>query len=212
MTTSKGRTLLLWANVLLGLLATVPMDSVGVVPLPQDSISVAVEPDSTANTDAFLLAARADSLWLEWCAEAHCLSTDSAVWYAGNPSKSLSRALDTTAVVQALVDLNGRTPLDLSPNGAVLDRIIFMMRNRPRFLGKMMGRSAHYFPLFEEALDRHNLPLELKYLPVLESGLLPAASTLTARVRVVLRRYLCLRHMAVIPQGGEAEKHFVHGL
>lgn len=175
MTTSKGRTLLLWANVLLGLLATVPMDSVGVVPLPQDSISVAVQPDSTANTDAFLLAARADSLWLEWCAEAHCLSTDSAVWYAGNPSKSLSRALDTTAVVQALVDLNGRTPLDLSPNGAVLDRIIFMMRNRPRFLGKMMGRSAHYFPLFEEALDRHNLPLELKYLPVLESGLNPLA-------------------------------------
>ena len=175
MTTSKGRTLLLWANLLLGLLATVPMDSVGVVPLPQDSISVAVEPDSTANTDAFLLAARADSLWLEWCAEAHCLSTDSAVWYAGNPSKSLSRALDTTAVVQALVDLNGRTPLDLSPNGAVLDRIIFMMRNRPRFLGKMMGRSAHYFPLFEEALDRHNLPLELKYLPVLESGLNPLA-------------------------------------
>ena len=175
MTTSKGRTLLLWANLLLGLLATVPMDSVGVVPLPQDSISVAVQPDSTANTDAFLLAARADSLWLEWCAEAHCLSTDSAVWYAGNPSKSLSRALDTTAVVQALVDLNGRTPLDLSPNGAVLDRIIFMMRNRPRFLGKMMGRSAHYFPLFEEALDRHNLPLELKYLPVLESGLNPLA-------------------------------------
>ena len=175
MTTSKGRTLLLWANVLLGLLATVPMDSVGVVPLPQDSISVAGQPDSTANTDAFLLAARADSLWLEWCAEAHCLSTDSAVWYAGNPSKSLSRALDTTAVVQALVDLNGRTPLDLSPNGAVLDRIIFMMRNRPRFLGKMMGRSAHYFPLFEEALDRHNLPLELKYLPVLESGLNPLA-------------------------------------
>jgi membrane-bound lytic murein transglycosylase D len=50
-----------------------------------------------------------------------------------------------------------------------------MMRNRPRFLGKMMGRSAHYFPLFEEALDRHNLPLELKYLPVLESGLNPLA-------------------------------------
>jgi len=44
------------------------------------------------------------------------------------------------------------------------------------------------------------------------SGLLAAASALTARVRVVLRRYLRLGHMAVIPQGGEAEKHFVHGL
>jgi len=149
------------------------LDSTGTPLLSQDSVAVAA--DSTAHTAPILLADRADSLWLEWCAEAHCLSTDSAVWYAGTSSKSLSRALDTAAVVQALIDLNGRTPLDLSPNGAVLDRVVFMMRNRPRFLGKMMGRSAHYFPLFEEALDRHNLPLELKYLPVLESGLNPLA-------------------------------------
>ena len=114
-------------------------------------------------------------MWLAWCAEAHCMSTDSAIWYAGTSSHALSRDLDTAAVVQALIDLNKRTPLDLSPHGAVLDRVVFMMRNRPRFLGKMMGRSAHYFPLFEEALDRHNLPLELKYLPVLESGLNPLA-------------------------------------
>lgn len=174
MTTSKGRTtLLVWAGLLLGLLVTAPLDSTGTPLLSQDSVAVAA--DSTAHTAPILLADRADSLWLEWCAEAHCLSTDSAVWYAGTSSKSLSRALDTAAVVQALIDLNGRTPLDLSPNGAVLDRVIFMMRNRPRFLGKMMGRSAHYFPLFEEALDRHNLPLELKYLPVLESGLNPLA-------------------------------------
>ena len=174
MTTSKGRTtLLVWAGLLLGLLVTAPLDSTGTPLLSQDSVAVAA--DSTAHTAPILLADRADSLWLEWCAEAHCLSTDSAVWYAGTSSKSLSRALDTAAVVQALIDLNGRTPLDLSPNGAVLDRVVFMMRNRPRFLGKMMGRSAHYFPLFEEALDRHNLPLELKYLPVLESGLNPLA-------------------------------------
>ena len=157
----------------MGLLVTAPLDSTGTPLLSQDSVAVAA--DSTAHTAPILLADRADSLWLEWCAEAHCLSTDSAVWYAGTSSKSLSRALDTAAVVQALIDLNGRTPLDLSPNGAVLDRVVFMMRNRPRFLGKMMGRSAHYFPLFEEALDRHNLPLELKYLPVLESGLNPLA-------------------------------------
>ena len=138
----------------------------------------ALEPD-TLSLDSVrvgvLLADRADSLWLDWCAEAHCVSTDSAVWYAGTPSRSLSRDLDTTAVVAALMDLDRRSPMDLRPNGAVLDRIVFMMRNRPRFLGKMMGRAAHYFPLFEAALDRHDLPLELKYLPVLESGLNPLA-------------------------------------
>ena len=121
------------------------------------------------------LANRADSLWLAWCSDAHCLSTDSGVWYGGTPSKALSRQLDTAWVVQALLDLDNRTPLDLTPHGAVLDRIAFMMGNRPIFLGRMMGRADHYFPLFEAALDRHDLPMELKYLPVLESGLNPLA-------------------------------------
>ena len=174
MRTAKGRTTLsFWAHLPSIFMVVLSHDAAAVQPLMQDSLTSKV--DSTVYSDAFLLAARADSMWLDWCAEAHCLSTDSAIWYAGTSSKSLSRDLDTVAVVQALNDLDGRTPLDLSPNGAVLDRVVFMMRNRPRFLGKMMGRSVQYFPLFEEALDRHNLPLELKYLPVLESGLNPLA-------------------------------------
>ncbi|NLB92033.1 MAG: transglycosylase SLT domain-containing protein, partial [Bacteroidales bacterium] len=39
----------------------------------------------------------------------------------------------------------------------------------------MLGLSAYYFPIFEEALDRYNMPLELKYLPVIESALNPKA-------------------------------------
>jgi membrane-bound lytic murein transglycosylase D len=35
----------------------------------------------------------------------------------------------------------------------------------------MLALSQHYFPIFEEALERHGLPLELRYLPVIESAL-----------------------------------------
>ena len=139
---------------------------------PSDST---VSDSVLVSVDHAELADRADSLWLAWCREGYCHSSDSAVWYAGVASTSLSRDLDTAAILTALVDLDARTPMDLAPHGAVLDRIAFMMRNRPRFLGRMMGRAPHYFPLFEEALDRHDLPLELKYLPVLESGLNPLA-------------------------------------
>ena len=118
---------------------------------------------------------RVDSLWWAWCEEAHCVSTDSAIWYAGTDSKALSADLDTAAILRDLADLDRRSTLDLAPHGAVLDRIAFMMRRRPIFLGRMMGRAPQYFPLFEEALDRHGLPLELKYVPVLESGLNPLA-------------------------------------
>jgi len=39
----------------------------------------------------------------------------------------------------------------------------------------MLGLSAYYFPIFEETLDRYNMPLELKYLPIIESALNPRA-------------------------------------
>ena len=62
------------------------------------------------------------------------------------------------AILRDLADLNRRSSLDLAPHGAVLDRIAFMMRRlKPIFLGRMMGRGLQYFPLFEEALDRHGL-------------------------------------------------------
>ncbi len=35
----------------------------------------------------------------------------------------------------------------------------------------LLGLSEYYFPIFEDALSQYNLPLELKYLPIIESGL-----------------------------------------
>lgn len=39
----------------------------------------------------------------------------------------------------------------------------------------MIGLSEYYFPMFEEILDKHDLPLELKYLSIIESALNPMA-------------------------------------
>lgn len=41
----------------------------------------------------------------------------------------------------------------------------------------MLGAGNFYIPLFEEALDQHGLPLELKYLPIIESALNPVAKS-----------------------------------
>lgn len=42
-------------------------------------------------------------------------------------------------------------------------------------LGYMLGMKDYYFPIFERALEANQLPLELKYLPVIESALRPTA-------------------------------------
>ena len=44
-----------------------------------------------------------------------------------------------------------------------------------RSVSFMLGASNFYMPIFEEALEAYNLPLELKYLPVIESALNPKA-------------------------------------
>lgn len=41
----------------------------------------------------------------------------------------------------------------------------------------MLGASNFYNPIFEEALERYGLPLELRYLPVIESALRPSATS-----------------------------------
>ena len=46
------------------------------------------------------------------------------------------------------------------------------LRNQVAF---MLSASNFYMPIFEEALDAYNLPLELKYLPIIESALNPSA-------------------------------------
>ena len=46
-----------------------------------------------------------------------------------------------------------------------------------RSVSYMLGAGNFYVPLFEEALDYYGLPLELKYLPVIESALDPTAKS-----------------------------------
>ena len=51
---------------------------------------------------------------------------------------------------------------------------LYTLRRREQVQG-MLGLSEYYFPMFEAALDARNMPLELKYLPVIESALNPRA-------------------------------------
>ena len=50
----------------------------------------------------------------------------------------------------------------------------YTAKSRPA-VAAMLGLSLYYMPIFEQALEEAGLPLELKYLPVIESGLNPNA-------------------------------------
>lgn len=69
--------------------------------------------------------------------------------------------------------LNEASPFHLDCNEHTLNTIRFFADKRRNFTRTTLARSTLYFPLFEEKLAHYNLPLELKYLSVIESGLRP---------------------------------------
>lgn len=60
--------------------------------------------------------------------------------------------------------------IPLSYNEAV-QRYIEVYSGRKEMMGKMLGLSEYYFPIFEKALKAYNVPMELKFLPIIESSM-----------------------------------------
>jgi membrane-bound lytic murein transglycosylase D len=60
-------------------------------------------------------------------------------------------------------------------NNLVRNSINLYTERRRSLIRYMLGMADYYFPLIEQILDEHNLPLELKYLAIVESALNPTA-------------------------------------
>ncbi len=67
------------------------------------------------------------------------------------------------------------TIIEMPYNDVVQKFIDLYSGRRRRSVSFMLGASNFYMPIFEQALETYDMPLELKYLPVIESGLNPKA-------------------------------------
>jgi len=74
-----------------------------------------------------------------------------------------------------LAKLDAVSPFDLQYNPTVKGYIELYTMRRRATLSRLLGLSQLYYPIFEEVLDKYNLPLELKHLAVIESALNPTA-------------------------------------
>ena len=73
--------------------------------------------------------------------------------------------------------LNSQTPIELTYNKNVKNYILLYGERKRDLTQRLLGLSKIYFPYFEEQLDRFNIPLELKYLAIVESALIPNAGS-----------------------------------
>ncbi len=74
---------------------------------------------------------------------------------------------------ERLTKLDNESEFDIICNKPLMDIVKFFSDKRRSFVRVVLGRSTIYFDMFEETLDKYDMPLELKYLAVIESGLRP---------------------------------------
>ena len=72
-------------------------------------------------------------------------------------------------------ELDARTPFEMAYNPVVKRYLERYLKYGTKRLSRMMAHGEYYFPMFEEHLDKYNMPLELKYLAIVESALNPKA-------------------------------------
>ncbi len=78
-------------------------------------------------------------------------------------------------MIERLSAMNSFITLPFNDN--VKNYIILYSEKMPDRMSRVMGLSNYYFPMFEEVLNRYGLPLELKYMAVIESMLNPVATS-----------------------------------
>ena len=83
--------------------------------------------------------------------------------------------LPTDSLKARLERLNARTPFNVEYNPSLESVIKNYLKNRRNSLERLMSLSHFYFPMFERELDNYDIPLEMKYLAIVESALKPKA-------------------------------------
>ena len=85
--------------------------------------------------------------------------------------------LTTDIFKERLAYLNSKTPFNVEYN-EILERIIkSYLKNKKEKYSKLLTKSAYYFPMIEEQLAKYDIPIEMKYLAVVESALNPTAKS-----------------------------------
>ena len=121
------------------------------------------------------LAACVDSLWLKELTNLDIYSNLTEDIQTINIDEKVDFELPTDLLKARLQEMDEKSPFHIEYNQGLENIIKSFLKNRKRSFERLMAVSEFYFPLFEEAFDKQNVPLEIKYLAVVESALNPKA-------------------------------------
>ena len=94
---------------------------------------------------------------------------------AATPTDVDYSELPTEVLKERLRKLNEKTPFNVEYNPILEQVIKSFLKNRRSSLERLMSLSDYYFPMFEQEMSNQKIPLEMKYLAIIESALNPKA-------------------------------------
>lgn len=104
---------------------------------------------------------------------------DTITYYMRDAGKKDISNVDLTSEVlkERLQIIDAKTPFHIAYNPALEKVIKSYLKHRRRYYPALMAKAAYYFPMFERYLDQYDIPLEMKYLAIVESALNPRAKS-----------------------------------
>ncbi|WP_294963801.1 LysM peptidoglycan-binding domain-containing protein [uncultured Flavobacterium sp.] len=121
------------------------------------------------------LAAKVDSLWMNELVSLDIYDDLTKDIQTINKDVTVDEELPTELLKQRLAAMNQKSPFEIEYNQGLENIIKSFLKNRKKSFSRLMALSEYYFPIFEDAFAKQNVPLEIKYLAVVESALNPKA-------------------------------------
>jgi membrane-bound lytic murein transglycosylase D len=121
------------------------------------------------------MAVKIDSLWLRELGGAELFDTIHKEITELKYDPVVYQELPTDTLKARLARLNTKTPFNIEYNPSLESVIRRFLKRRKKSMERLMKISQYYFPMFEQELDNYNIPLEVKYLAIVESALNPRA-------------------------------------
>ena len=121
------------------------------------------------------LAACVDSLWIKELTDLDLYNDITNDIENLNIDEKVDYELSTELLQSRLAEMNAKSPFRIEYNQSLENVIKSFLKYRKKSFGRLMAISEYYFPLFEEEFAKNNVPLEMKYLAVVESALNPKA-------------------------------------
>ncbi|PWA11588.1 LysM peptidoglycan-binding domain-containing protein [Flavobacterium laiguense] len=118
---------------------------------------------------------KTDSLWMNQVSSFDIYNDIETDINTVNIDTDIDKELPTELLKERLAAMDAKSPFNIEYNQGLENLIKSFLKNRRKAFANQMAISEYYFPIFEEALAKQNVPLEIKYLAVVESALNPKA-------------------------------------